>query len=247
MNSDEFKVALASQPFRNELHHLLWTDPFMNRGLRDEGWNCREHALFVGVLALLCGFTAVVIHGSAEFIMGPTGGVNPGSIKQDPHTWVRIDSVGSCDLSVRLNTMPTGLTWHGWQESYLLGSIFLPPASTDYTSLVDPIKHQNVSALATHQRDKRAAHYLQKAGEQIDLSQIENIRKWCNSPLTDRLKKLYPTRSDIYAKAILHLDDILRGKGQTITGLPQMVAWGAIGKRPGNGRVELMARIRGDQ
>jgi|GEM_PF-3170234 len=243
MNAEEFKTALASSAFRSELHHLLWVPPFTNRGLRDEGWHCREHALIVGVLALLRGFSAVAIHGKAEFIMGPTGGVHPGSIRQDPHTWIRIDGVGSCDLSVRLNTMPPGLLWPDWQDSYLLGSKFVPADSTLYTSLSDPAKHENACALVTHQENVRAAHYLQIRGEQLGVQQIENARKWCNSPLTDRLKKLYPTRSDVYAKAILHLDEILSGAGSSVIQLPQMAAWGVITKKAGNGRLELVNRL----
>lgn len=243
MNAEEFKTALASRAFRSELHHLLWVSPFTNRGVRDEGWHCREHALIVGVLALLHGFSAVAIHGKAEFVMGPTGGVPPGCIRQDPHTWVRIDGVGSCDLSVRLNSMPSGLVWADWQDSYLLGSKFVPNDSTFYSALGDRMKHENACALASHQPDARAAHYLQIQGEHIGLQQIENSMKWCNSPMTDRLKNMYPTRSDIYAKAILHLDEILCGKGQSVIHIPQMAAWGAISKQPGNGRLELFARI----
>lgn len=247
MNAEEFKVALAAAPFRYELHHLLWVPPFTHRGLRDEGWHCREHALIVGALAMLHGFSAAAIHGAAMFIVGASGGVNPVGVRQDPHMWVRIDGVGSCDLSVRLNTMPLGSIWADWQNSYLLGSKFLPNDSAVYTSLTDPSKHEHVCAVSSHQSDARAAHYLQISGEQLGLQQVENAKKWCNSPLTVRLKNLYPTRSDIYAKAILHLDEILNGTGKSVAHLPQMAAWGAVGKRPGNGRLELTARIRAVQ
>lgn len=26
-----------------ELHGFLWTEPFVNRGVADHGWSCRDH------------------------------------------------------------------------------------------------------------------------------------------------------------------------------------------------------------
>lgn len=189
------------------------------------------------------GFQAAVIHGRAEFCAGPTGNSVPTVISQDPHWWVRVDGIGSCDLSVRLDNFPAGVRWDGWEDSFLLGGKFTPADSTTFTSVSDPLKHSQLCTLATHETAKRSAHYLQRSGEYLGLQQVENARKWCNSPLTDRLKNLYPMRADIYAKAILHLDEILNGVGRSVTALPQMVAWGAIAKRPGNGRVELVGRL----
>lgn len=244
MTPDEFKAAIAEAPFRRELHHLLWEKPFVNKeGQRDFGWTCREHALFIGALAMLHGFQAAVVHGRAEFCVGPTANSVATGISQDPHWWTRIVDIGSCDLSVRLDSLPGGVSWDGWDESFLLGGKFTPADSTSFTSVSDPIKHEQICAIATHATGKRAANYLQRSIEPLGLQQIENARKWCNSPLTDRLKKLYPTRTDIYAKAILHLDEILNGVGKSVTALSQMAAWGAIAKRPGNGRVELAGRF----
>lgn len=243
MSPDEFKNAISTEQFRRELHHLLWIEPSTKNEL-DMGWSCREHALFVGVLALLQGFPVVLVHGHAAFIQGSIGDIPPGGITQDPHTWLRIDGVGTCDLSVRLNTMPGQVAWKDWRESYLLASVFVPSKSTAFMGVSDPLKFEALFAEATHQKGERAAVYLNKTAEHLGIEHIENARRWCNSPLTDRLKKWYPTRSDIYAKAILHLNEILCSRGQSIIDLPQIAAWGAIGKRPGNGRLELVARLQ---
>lgn len=245
MNPDEFKAAISSVVFRSELHHLLWIDPSVNRGDRDLGWSCREHALFVGMLAALQGFGAVFIHGRAQYIQGKVGDCSPGGVTQEPHSWVRIDGLGSFDLSVRLNTMPSKVKWEGWENSFLVGGKFKPDESTTFASVSEIAKFKLLCATATYEVDRRSAIYLQERGEQLGREQVENARKWCNSPLTEQLKRWHPTRSDIYAKAILHLDEILNGSGHSLTGQPQMSAWGQIGKRPGNGRLELVNRLLG--
>jgi hypothetical protein len=119
----------------------------------------------------------------------------------------------------------------------------LKASSTNYLMTSDHHKYQNAFNQATHASGLRYAIYGQQQNEPLGLDQIKDSRGWCHSPLTFKLKKLHPARSDIYAKAILHLDEILRGEGQSIRALPQLTAWGKIASRVGNGRVELRSRL----
>jgi hypothetical protein len=244
MTTEEFINAISSESFRREINHILWLSPITNKGKLDAGWSCREHALFLGVLSMLHGIPSYAIHGKATFVVGPHTGRPPVGISQDRHTWVRIEGVGSCDLSVRLDKFSGTATWTDWPSSYLLGSKFLPPDTTHFVAVSDENRYEQMIALSTHSESTKSAVYLQLHAERIGLEHVENMRKWCNSPLTDRLKTAFPARTDVYAKAVLHLEDFLQGRGSSVAELHQMNAWAQILKRPGNARTELLDRLK---
>lgn len=67
--------------------------------------------------------------------------------------------------------------------------------------------------------------------------------KWCDSPLSVTLQKRSHVRSDIYAKAVLHLYDFQHGEQDSLTHLNPMMAWKRVSERPGNGTAELLERL----
>lgn len=228
MDANEFLAKIAKEDFLREIHHLLWIDPHINRGKRDDGWNCRDHALIVGGVARMFGFKSLAVSGAAMFVQGPIGHHAPVGRSVDPHTWVQIENVGAVDVSVRLKGFKDMPKWKDWETSGLVGSQFHPIGRVNYLSTSDPAKYDNSINIATHRVDQKYGIYLRKAAEPIGVDQLQMAFKWCNSPLTVRLSNLFKNRHDLYPKAILHLTSLLKGEATSVVQLPQMKAWATV-------------------
>ncbi len=240
---DEYAAKVCSDRFRSELHNLFWIEPLKNRGTLDRGWNCREHALVLGTLTALRGWTSHVVHGQAYYVLGPTAQEPPVGLEVGPHSWLVIDGRGSCDLSPHLAHMPGTRAWPEYKESYLFGGRFSPPKSTMFMS-TGSLEHWQASYnQATLTEDGRFAGYLRMRIEPFSSELVTQARNWCDSPLTVRLRKRFPTRSDIYARAILHLDAFLEDKAESLTSLPQLAAWRQMAHGPGNATHKLLERL----
>lgn len=108
----------------------------------------------------------------------------------------------------------------------------------------DPSKFLNGFNQATHECGGRLAIDLSRGmGEILGIDQIQRARKWCYSPLTVRLKNRCPSRADVYARAILHLDDHLRDSAASVANLPHMHAWARLCESPGEAHGEVLARM----
>jgi hypothetical protein len=82
MTSEDLVQLLTRSDFLQELHHLLWLPPAQRRGHWDMGWNCRDHAFILGLVAALFGAESVLIQGRASFVQGP-GRVRSGGLLND--------------------------------------------------------------------------------------------------------------------------------------------------------------------
>src|SRR5690606_22999197 len=99
--------------FLDEVHHLFWIKPFINRGQQELGWSCRDHALTLGLIAAMLGREVVLVTGEAVFVQGPTGGRNPIGVQQAPHSWFRTAD-GTFDVSWRLDAVRNVPQWRPW-------------------------------------------------------------------------------------------------------------------------------------
>jgi hypothetical protein len=233
---------LSGDAFLNELHHLFWLAPHVNHGKRDDGWNCRDHALVFAAVAQLRGARASAVSGIVMFVQGSTEGTRPVGRRVEPHAWVIVESVGTFDVSVRLAHFKDLPEWKDWQVSGLLGSAFHPRNRVSYMMTADEVAFETCVNAATHQEDGRFAFYLRKRVEPLTADMIKRSYSWCNSPLTDRLRNISKGRRDLYAKAILHLSELVDGSGDSVTKLAQMKAWKRIAERPGNAIEEVCGR-----
>src|SRR5690242_5536536 len=119
MGSDNVLARLTSDDFLDELHHLLWIKPFINRGTWDAGWNCRDHALVVGTILLLGHIECRIVHGTAAFTQGPVAHQDPLLMWVEHHAWIDIDG-GPLDLSPRL-TRSNDPGWRPWHLKLICG------------------------------------------------------------------------------------------------------------------------------
>lgn len=222
---DYLDLASRSPTLLNELHHLFWISPRTNRGKFDGGWSCREHSLALAALALLSGRSVHACHGRAAYVCGPESGKPPVGWEIEPHTWVHIDGLGGCDLSVRLGVGITAERWPRAQETHLFGGRFIPEGTATYLSTPSAEKFQAAYASATHQDGHFAALYNPRAVEPITWTTIRDAQRWIDSPLTVQLKRRFPGKRDLYERAFLHLAALLREEAESLTGCHPHAAW----------------------
>jgi hypothetical protein len=55
--------------------------------------------------------------------------------------------------------------------------------------------------------------------------------QFCNSPLTNMLRDYFGERPDLYARAVLHLYDLLEGNAESLIGMSQLSAWKILSER----------------
>jgi len=224
MTPKKLIATLARPSLVREIHHLLWVEPRQNRGVLDEGWNCRDHALVVATLCQMLGFNAYTIHGAASFVQGATGGRPPVGLGQDPHAWAAVDGGGMHDLSVRLDRTAVP-HWTDWQVLCISGSV---PHAKRKMRLHYPktaLEYEDTVAAASHRQAERCAIYLAREYEPLTKAALSASMAWSNSILTDDLRDQIGEQPDFHARFALHLFELLGDPALSLTELPPTEAW----------------------
>jgi hypothetical protein len=134
--------------------------------------------------------------------------------------------------------------WKDWEVAGLLGGGFWPQGKAEWQHTLDPTDFENRINAATHKTGINTAVYLGKTFDDLSVREVEAALAYCNSPLTDRLKEKFGAKQDFHAKAILHLEEFLRGATPTLTDLDQMEAWARLLERSGNAIYRVCSRGR---
>jgi hypothetical protein len=233
MTDDELIKLLTRDDFLRELHHLLWLPPAVRRGDWDMGWNCRDHALILGFVAALFDAQCVLVQGRAIFVQGPVGEKPPVAIEQAPHAWVCLPPANYIDASVRLGEFKSQqVDWPGWPTKVIGGSGCVPPESARFIHTAQWEKYQRETAIATHHEPGRTVIYLREFA-QIRLTKqvLFGAFSFCNSPMTNILRDSFGRRPDLYARAALHLFDLLNGEAKPLMEMEQLRAWELLAGR----------------
>jgi hypothetical protein len=231
MNSEPIAALLTSNDFLAEMHHLLWVEPHENRGIWDEGWNCRDHAFLVGFLiAMLGDASAHAIFGKAMFAQGPIGDAPPVGFEQGPHAWTGSNLCGHVDLSLRLSGVRhPDFKFPDWPVYAIAGSQCVPFEGTRFVHTANAQKYESTVSQASHSEGVRTAIYLRQATPiPFTKKVLFTAFDFCNSPLTDRLRTQFGQRPDVYASAVLHLLDFLHAETGSMRELEQLEAWEAL-------------------
>ena len=242
MKPQELQSLFTRDDFLHELHHLLWMEPHINKGVQDDGWNCRDHATIVGGVAQMLGFTAAVILGKAAFIQGPKGNIAPMGRDVKTHSWVGVDRAGFYDLSVRLTGFTDFPEWDDWQTIGMVGEAFFPTGKVELRLTRSELEFENNLNAATNREGRNSAVYLGESFSDLNADDMSHALDRCNSPLTDKLRASFGQRQDFHAKAILHLVDLLQGKTAPILSMTQMEAWAHLVERSGNAIYRVCSR-----
>lgn len=233
MTLDQLIQKILQPEFLQELHRLLWTEPFDNNGTWDDGWNCRDHALVIGALAQMLKFKASIIFGKAGYIQGPVNSSPPVGLMQSPHAWVAVEKGGFFDLSLRLDRMHDD-KWSSWTTMAVGGSNVYPAGSARFVMVKTPVEYENCVANATHMTNTRTAIYLGNEYALLSREIVSNSLGWCNSPLCDRVRAKFGEVIDFHARVILHLADLVHNAAEPMSHLNQTQAWEKLCERKGD-------------
>jgi len=214
---------LCSQRLRTELNHLLWIQPFDNRGTWDFGWSCRDHAFIAGILAQLLGLTVKLIHGEALFVRAATGDASGNGLHQKNHTWLSVEGDGLMDLSIRLSSQGAasgrvGIEYVAASQCRPSGNLLIAETEDDFKSAL----------LAAPCLPGEHAIYRADRTEIIDQQLAYNAFAVIHSPLTVRLSAKYPP--SLYAKLAVHSFELLRGNAVSLASHQQDYAWKKIAR-----------------
>lgn len=220
-------IALTSDRFLNELHHFLWSEPFMNKGELDQGWNCREHAWVGALLSHWLGFSSVLFLGKAWLITGPTN-QRPGfGVFQRAHSWLGVEGFGAVDLSIKPEATYAGTTIR-FPIRCLYGNKLIPHGRGKVCVFNDEAEFDRAATAFCERRKEIWALYLMASGASLDEGFVTHAAEWINSPLTDRLKERFGDPSATYASLFLHLAGFLSGTHSSLTRIPVVDAWAKL-------------------
>src|SRR5262249_54164376 len=224
-----------------EVHALLWIDPFVNRGVYDPGWNCRDHALIVAGILAANSVPVQIVHGRVMFVLGPSGSYPPVGRGQDvddsrTHTWVEVPSIGIVDISPNLRTRDHA-KWRPTNFDGIIASRWIPEDNCIVRQVVSAFEYEREIALATHRQEQCSAVYWGRDKDVFSPKLFKNAFDYANSPLTDKLRQNF--QQSIYAKITLPLIDRTRGFGRSLATVSRNKAWQIISRRPDNTVEEL--------
>jgi hypothetical protein len=223
--------ALQHTSFLDELHAFLWTDPFLNQGMVDHGWSCRDHTLVVGQFLVDAGASVTVRHGKCMFVQGPTSdGAPPVGVGQDVdpraggHTWLSVDGLGDVDLSPKLKIREP--RWRPIESPGIVGSVWVAMRPTHFFVTDSPGDYDQEIAKASHARDEWRAIYF-KQSEQSFAAIADQGLSWANSRVSLRLlQRGLP--DDLYGRFAAHLHGVLAGDRRPLGHLSRNKAWAIL-------------------
>jgi hypothetical protein len=218
---------LHSDRFLREVHHLLWTDSSLNGRVVDAGWNCRDHAWVVALLARALGYESVLIHGEAHFIKGPQGHSGSAIYFQRPHSWLAVEDVGAIDVSVRAQ-FRAGADRFQASITCIFADAWLPRGRGKSYFFTDAHAYARAVEELPSRRNQLSAVYLFQEAEHLHEGLLSRAAGWIGSPLTRQLDSVYGNPSDLYAALLLHLHSYLVGDAPSLTRLPVEQSWAQL-------------------
>lgn len=222
-----FRVPLRifnGEKFLRELHHFLWTPAQVIGDAVDAGWSCRDHALVVGILLESFGYKAMLAHGEALFVRGPSGKSPSVCFTQRPHHWLLVQEVGAMDLSVKPD-FASG----GEQIRFPLRTLFAnqwhPRGKGRVIFINDAKAFARAEEALPQQRNHATAVYLTKEAEHIHEGHINYSAGWIGSALTGLLEAQYGNPVALYAALMLHLHAFVSGNAPSLADLSFGESW----------------------
>lgn len=148
MDHHQLKIALTRAELLDEIHHLLWVEPLDSNGTKDDGWNCRDHAVVTAALAQLMGFTTWVVCGQAKLVQGPEGKLPAVSVGIKIHAWALVEQSGTYDLSLRLSRADFSPGWRPCAVTAIAQDSCQPSAGTKFSCVSEEREYEDIVAQA---------------------------------------------------------------------------------------------------
>jgi hypothetical protein len=229
--ADDLTQAVLDPALLDELHAFLWTEPFSNRGTRDDGWSCRDHIVVVGALLRTLGADVSIRHGRCMFVQGRgSGGAAPVGIGQEGssrlgHAWLLVAGLGDVDLSPRIAAPQ--LPWAGVDSPGIVASAWIAPRATSFATTTNVREYTAAIERATAAPDELRAVYLIQSEEAYDAEIARLGLSWANSRVSQRLRgRGLP--EDLYLRFAAHLLGLRAGRRPPLRGISANKAWAII-------------------
>ena len=223
--------AMLDPALLDELHAFLWTEPFSNRGTRDDGWSCRDHIVVVGALLRTLGAEVRIRHGRCMFVQGRgSDGAPPVGIGQEGtsplgHAWLLVPGLGDVDLSPRIATPQR--PWAGIDSPGIVGSAWIAPRETRFATTTKLREYTAAIERATAAPDELRAVYLIQSEEPYGADIARMGLSWANSRVSQRLRgRGLP--EDLYLRFAGHLLGLRAGCRQSLRGISSNKAWAIV-------------------
>ncbi len=212
----------------DELHALLWTEPFANKGTPDDGWSGRDHAVVVGHLLRSAGADVRIRHGRCMFVQGPgADGAPPVGIGQEGtsrvgHTWLHAAGLGDVDLSPRLGSAQP--PWVPVDSPGVIGSTWVAGRETGFSMTTHLREYEAAIGRATGATDRLHAVYLMERDEPYTAQTGRKGLSWANSRVSLRLLER-GLADDLYLRFAAHLAGLRAGERRPLAGISHNKAW----------------------
>ena len=229
---------MFDQRLVNEAHAFLWAkkqEYFMNGGLQDAGWNCRDHTFVFGALSMLFNKKFAIANGKNMIGKGPGKKTKPIAMGQESdikgkHTWLISGDKTISDYSLRLPNRKKIKEWGKLPDPVVENSKCLNIEKAEIILTSKEIEYNDEIALGTHQFNGFRIIYLIEKIESFSSYIITNPFSWINSPLSDKMADRYTEY--IYIKLVMHLYDFMKERTKSVSHKSQIGAWNTINKRP---------------
>ena len=228
---DDLTQAVLDPALLDELHAFLWTEPFSNRGTRDDGWSCRDHIVVVGALLRSLGAEVRIRHGRCMFVQGRgSDGAPPVGIGQEGssplgHAWLLVPGLGDIDLSPRIAAPQR--PWTGIDSPGIVGSSWIAPCETSFATTTNLRDYTTAIERATAAPDELRAVYLIQSEEPYGADIARMGLSWANSRVSQRLRgRGLP--EDLYLRFAAHLLGLRAGRRQPLRGISPNKAWAIV-------------------
>lgn len=220
---------LTSDAFHSELTHILARPIHIEGNYRDGGAMCRDNAWLAACTAARMGFDADICSGQAA-LFWPLGDGRQGCLHFETHSWTDIETFGVCDFSPDLRD-GKGPGWRGWPAKWLVASHYFPrhaaisgvycQTDADFARAMDE---------ARGRPEAYSTVYGEAERRPFDNMLFVGAVNFALSPLMKELSRAPFFSLDLLGKAAEHLWGVVKGKTETLTGLPQAEAWKEIAR-----------------
>jgi hypothetical protein len=227
----ELTQALLDPALVDELHAFLWTEPFANRGLPDDGWSCRDHIVVVGALLRSFGAEVRIRHGRCMFVQGPRSdgapavGIGQEGTSRIGHAWLLVPGLGDVDLSPRLAAAQP--PWTGVDSPGIVGSAWIAPRETSFETTTHVGDYTAAIERATDALDELCAVYLVEREEPYGAGIGRAGLTWANSRVSQRLRAR-GLPEDLYLRLAAHLLGLHAGRRPPLRGISLNKAWAIV-------------------
>jgi hypothetical protein len=215
----------------DELHALLWTEPFVNRATADDGWSARDHVVVVGRLLQALGADVSIRHGRCMFVQGPGAdgapavGIGQEASSRVGHVWLSVAGLGDVDLSPRLSKPQP--PWTPVASPGVVGSAWIAPLPTRFTMTTKLRDYEAEIERATGATGQLEAVYLRRTEEPYTDDIARAGLSWANSRVSQRLLgRGLP--EDVYLRFAAHLIGLRAGRRQPLRGISHNKAWAIL-------------------